>query len=86
MGLVSTVCACAIMYSQKNLGIHSDLENVGKTNTYTSDIFPYHTSNSRECMGVNGEVLQLRKVHIFYYKSRENPYQVQVTCARLNVQ
>ena len=32
-------------------------------------------------MGVNGEALQLCAVY-FYYKSRENPYQVlQVTCA-----
>ena len=46
----------------------------------------YHKSNSRKCMGVNGEALQLQvKSHIFYskspenlyqyYKSRENPYQ-----------
>ena len=38
----------------------------------------YHTSNSRECMGVNGEVLQLHvvyKSHIFYCKSHENLYQ-----------
>ena len=38
----------------------------------------YHTSNSRECMGVNGEALQLHAVYkscIFYCKSRENPYQ-----------
>ena len=39
----------------------------------------YHTSNSRKCMGVNGEALQLHvvfiKSHIFYSKSRENPYQ-----------
>ena len=36
--------------------------------------------------GVNGEALQLRAVnkkpYFFYYKSRDNPYQVlQVTCA-----
>ena len=40
---------------------------------------PYHTSNSRECMGVNGEALQLHAVHkkpyFFYCKSHENPYQ-----------
>ena len=29
-------------HSQKNLGIRLRLEIVGKTNTYTSDIFPYH--------------------------------------------
>ena len=41
----------------------------------------YHTFNSRECMGVNGKALQLHAVHIFYYKSCENLYQVlQVTC------
>ena len=28
--------------SQKNLGIRLCLETVGKINTYTSDIFPYH--------------------------------------------
>ena len=28
--------------SQKNLGIRLRLETVGKTNTYTSDIFPHH--------------------------------------------
>ena len=44
----------------------------------------YHTSNSRECMGVNGEALQLhavyKKPYLLYYKSHENPYQVlQVT-------
>ena len=39
----------------------------------------YHTCNSRECMGVNGEALQLHAVYkkpYFYYKSHENPYQV----------
>ena len=40
----------------------------------------YHTSNSRECIEVNREALQLRAVyksHIFFYcKSHENPYQV----------
>jgi len=55
----------------------------------------YHTSNSRECMGVNGEVLQLcavyKKPYFYcksckntyqYHKSHENPYQVlQVTRA-----
>ena len=55
----------------------------------------YHTSNSRECMGINGEALQLHAVYkkpyfycksrespYQYYKSRENPYQVlQVTRA-----
>ena len=56
----------------------------------------YHTSNSCECMGVNGEALQLhsvyKKPYFFtakshdnpyqYYKSRENLYQVlQVTRA-----
>ena len=29
-------------HSQKNLGIHLRLEIVGKINTYTSDILPYH--------------------------------------------
>ena len=29
-------------HSQKNLGIRLCLEIVGKINTYTSDIFPYH--------------------------------------------
>ena len=29
-------------HSQKNLGIRLRLEIVGKINTYTSDIFPYH--------------------------------------------
>ena len=42
-------------------------------------------SNSRECMGVNGEALQLHAVYkklYFYITSRENPYQVlQVTRA-----
>ena len=27
------------------------------------DIYIYHTSNSRECMGVNGEALQLHAVY-----------------------
>ena len=38
----------------------------------------YHSSNSRKCMGVNGEALQLHTVYkkpYFYCKSRENPYQ-----------
>ena len=55
-------------------------------------IYIYHTSNSCECMGVNGEALQLHAVNRIcycksrenayqYYKSRENLYQVlQVTC------
>ena len=48
-------------------------------------MYYYHTSNSRECMGVNGEALQLHSVCTFYckpcknlyqyYKSHENPYQ-----------
>ena len=29
-------------HSQKDLGIHLRLEIVGKINTYTSDILPYH--------------------------------------------
>ena len=36
-------------------------------------------SNSRECMKVNAEALQLHAVyksHTFYYKSHDNPYQV----------
>ena len=45
----------------------------------------HHTSNSCECMGVNGEALQLHIVYkkpYLYYKSRKNPYQVvQVTRA-----
>ena len=32
-----------------------------------------YTSNSRECMGVNGEAFI--KSCVFYYKSHENPYQ-----------
>ena len=43
----------------------------------------YHTFNSRECMGVNGKALQLHAVHIFYYKSRENPYQYYKSCENL---
>ena len=42
------------------------------------DITCYHTSNSRECMGVNEEAMQLHKVYkkpYFYYKSCEHPYQ-----------
>jgi len=38
----------------------------------------YHTSNSCERMGVNGEALQMHTVYkncICYCKSRENPYQ-----------
>ena len=38
----------------------------------------YYKSNSRECMGVNGEALsrmQFIKSSIFYCKSCENPYQ-----------
>ena len=38
----------------------------------------HHTSNSCECMGVNGEALQLHIVYkkpYLYYKSRKNPYQ-----------
>ena len=38
----------------------------------------YHTSNSCECKGVNGEALQLHSVYkklYFYCKSRENLYQ-----------
>jgi len=54
------------------------------TCTWTLKKYHYHTSNSRECMRVNGEALQLHAVHkkttIFYYKSHENPYQaLQVT-------
>ena len=43
----------------------------------------YHTSNSRECMGVSGEALQLHAVYkIHTVKLRESPYQVlQVACA-----
>ena len=47
--------------------------------TEVSIIYNYHTSNSRECMGVNGEALQLHAVYksrIFYCKSCENSYQV----------
>ena len=45
----------------------------------------YHMSNTCECMGVNGEPLQLHAVHkkpyFFYYMSHKNLYQVlQVTC------
>ena len=43
----------------------------------------YHTSNSRECMGVNGEALQLHAVYksrIFYYKPREKPHQYYKSC------
>ena len=45
----------------------------------------YHMSNTCECMGVNGEPLQLHVVHkkpyFFYYMSHKNLYQVlQVTC------
>ena len=38
----------------------------------------YPTSNSRECMGVNGESLQLHAVYkkpYFLLQARENPYQ-----------
>ena len=34
-------------------------------------------------MGVNGKALQLHAVHIFYYKSRENPYQYYKSCENL---
>ena len=50
--------------------------NITDTNTYGIDtqflassiqyLIIYHTSNTRECMGVNGEALQL---HILYKKS-----------------
>ena len=80
------------------------LQNDGVMYIYATSV--YHTSNSCECMGVNGEALQLHvvykkpyfllqvtresvsgtashvRIHIRYYKSRENPYQVlQVTCS-----
>jgi len=35
-------CLCMRDNSQKNLGICLRLETVGKINTYTSDILPYH--------------------------------------------
>ena len=35
-------CLCMRDHSQKNLGIQLRLEIVGKINTHTSDIFPYH--------------------------------------------
>ena len=43
-----------------------------------SGIHAYHMSNSPECMGVDGEALQLHTVYkkpYFYYSSSENPYQ-----------
>ena len=46
----------------------------------------YHTSNSCECMGVNGQPLQLHTGHIFYYKSHKNPYQVLSCTLDLNMQ
>ena len=39
------------------------------------DILHYHTSNSHECMGVNGEALQLHAVlkkPFLYHKSHKN--------------
>ena len=43
----------------------------------------YHTTNSHNCMGVNGKALQLHGVYkklYFYNKSRDNPVSVlQVT-------
>ena len=43
----------------------------------------YHTSNSRECMGVNGEALQLHAVYIKPYfllqVTRESVSVLQVT-------
>ena len=56
----------------------------------------YHTSNSLESMGINGEALQLHAVHkkpyfnescknpYQYYKSCENPYQYYKSCKDLN--
>ena len=54
------------------------------TNKKAVDNIVYRTSNSREYMGINGEVLQLRAVnsHIFYCKSCKNLYHVlQITWA-----
>ena len=58
--------------------------------TPTISTFIYHTSNSRGCMGVNGEALQLcavcKKLH-FYCKSHMNAYQYYKSRAlHLNVQ
>ena len=72
--------------------IEKTFANSHKTLKFSPSIVPsiryannvYHTSNSHECMGVNGEALQLHsayKSRIFYcenpyqyYKSCENPY------------
>ena len=42
----------------------------------------YHTSNSFESMGVNGEALQLHAVHKkpYFNESCENPYQYYKSC------
>ena len=58
------------------------------TTRYRTQI--YHMSNLCECMGLNGEALQLHAVYkkavFLYYKSHKNPYQsceyqvLQVTC------
>ena len=39
------------------------------------NIMLYHMSNSRECVGVNVEALQVHAVYIIHYKSCENSYQ-----------
>jgi len=42
--------------------------------------FVPNTSNSRECMGVNGEALQLHSVCTLYCKPCKNPYQYYKSC------
>ena len=54
-------------------------EGLGTPENKDGNTYIYHTSNSHECMGVNGEALQLHVVYrkpFFHCKSRENPYQV----------
>ena len=60
------------------LVLHDILATMSENAAHESNNSYYHTSNSRECMGVNGESLQLHAVYkkpYFYCKSRENPYQ-----------
>ena len=61
--------------SLKKIAIHENLD----PRKFSAIRYIHHMSNSRECMGVNGEALQLHAVHkmlYLYYKSLENLYQV----------
>ena len=67
---------CGITVSAKQT-----MHNFGRSwnECFKSRNLNYHTSNSCNCMGVNGKALQL---HAVYIKSCKNPYQVlQVTCS-----